>query len=148
MGTRKALMQAFILSLCLTNAARPASAAEDSPEPVYSPYARESFPNGRIVDPETGRAPALASTVDVTSATYANSIGESQLAALWRDQDFNPDQPAFYYLRVLEIPTPRWTTYDAAFFGSPLPDKVPAEIQERAYTSPIWYKPNSQEYAP
>ena len=63
------------------------------------------------------------------------------LAGHWTDPDFDPDQHAFYYVRVLEIPTPRWTTYDAAFFGIDLPDNVPATLQDRAYTSPIWYTP-------
>jgi hypothetical protein len=59
----------------------------------------------------------------------------------WKDPDFDPKQRAFYYVRVLEIPTPRWTTYDAAFFGIKRPDNVPATLQDRAYTSPIWYTP-------
>ncbi|MCJ7815342.1 MAG: DUF3604 domain-containing protein [Xanthomonadales bacterium] len=63
------------------------------------------------------------------------------LTAFWSDPDFDPKQDAFYYVRVLEIPTPRWTTHDAAFFGVNLPDRVPPTLQERAYTSPIWYTP-------
>jgi hypothetical protein len=88
-----------------------------------------------------GKLPAVGSTVNVQSATYDNSIGAPHLAAAWTDPKFDPRQRAFYYVRVLEIPTPRWTTYDAKFFGVPLPKDVPASIQERAYTSPIWYTP-------
>ena len=83
----------------------------------------------------------VGNTVDVKTATYTNSIGEALMLACWKDPDFDPMQRAFYYVRVLEIPTPRWTTYDAAFFGVDLPKDVPASQQERAYTSPIWYTP-------
>ena len=83
----------------------------------------------------------MGSTVDVDDASYTNTIGEPLLAAYWEDPSFDPDQPAFYYVRVLEIPTPRWTAYDAKFFGSELAERIPQEIQERAYTSPIWYAP-------
>jgi len=81
------------------------------------------------------------STVDQANATYTNTVGAVALSTVWTDPQFSPDESAFYYLRVLEIPTPRWTTYDAAFYGTAVPDTVPAEIQERAYTSPIWYTP-------
>ncbi len=81
------------------------------------------------------------STVDVAAATYSNSIGAPFLQAFWQDPEFDPMQRAFYYVRVLEIPTPRWTTHDAAFFGVERPDYVPPEQQERAYTSPVWYTP-------
>jgi hypothetical protein len=90
--------------------------------------------DGRCKDP-------VGNTVDIPTATYTNSIGEAVMAAHWQDPDFDPAEHAFYYVRVLEIPTPRWTTYDAAFFGIDLPDTVPATIQDRAYTSPIWYTP-------
>ena len=83
----------------------------------------------------------VGNTVDVADASYTNTIGAAVLAAYWSDPDFDPSQKAFYYVRVLEIPTPRWTTYDAAFFGIDLPDNVPATVQDRAYTSPIWYTP-------
>ena len=83
----------------------------------------------------------VGSSVDVETATYTNSIGASQLTTVWRDPDFDPERPAVYYLRVLEIPTPRWTTYDSARFGTPLPTEVSPTTQERAYTSPIWYQP-------
>jgi hypothetical protein len=90
--------------------------------------------DGRCKDP-------VGNTVDIPTATFTNTIGDAILAAHWQDPDFDPAEPAFYYVRVLEIPTPRWTTYDAAFFGIDLPDTVPATIQDRAYTSPIWYTP-------
>jgi hypothetical protein len=84
----------------------------------------------------------VGDTVDVDKATYTNRIGGAFLTAHWQDPDFNPDEHAFYYVRVLEIPTPRWTTYDAAFFGIERPKNVPATLQDRAYTSPIWYTPS------
>ena len=80
-------------------------------------------------------------TVAATTATYTNTIGAAMMAAHWVDPNFDPAQHAFYYVRVLEIPTPRWTTYDAAYFGVELPDTVPATLQDRAYTSPVWYTP-------
>ena len=89
-----------------------------------------------------GRAgEAVGNTVDIDTATYTNTIGDEALSAYWEDPDFDPAQSAFYYVRVLEIPTPRWTTYDAVRFDIALPDNVPATIQDRAYTSPIWYTP-------
>lgn len=84
---------------------------------------------------------AVGNTVDVASATYTNAIGAPFLESFWEDPEFNPAVRAFYYVRVLEIPTPRWTTYDAAFFGIDRPDFVEPTQQERAYTSPIWYTP-------
>lgn len=84
---------------------------------------------------------SVGNTVDITSARYTNDIGEALLLAYWEDPDFDPDERAFYYVRVIEIPTPRWTTYDSAFFGVALPEGVPPTEQERAYTSPIWYTP-------
>ena len=95
----------------------------------------------RRVDPQTGIAPPVTSSVDIKNATYVNTVGDVQLATVWQDPQFDATQAAVYYIRVLEIPTPRWTTYDSAFYGSERPTKVPAEIQERAYTSPIWYTP-------
>jgi hypothetical protein len=88
-----------------------------------------------------GKVPAVGNTVDVANATWTNSIGEPELLALWQDPDFDPAQNAFYYARVIEIPTPRWTAYDAKRFGLKVGSEVPMTIQERAYTSPIWYDP-------
>ncbi|MDG2051415.1 MAG: DUF3604 domain-containing protein, partial [Myxococcota bacterium] len=93
---------------------------------------------GRRPNPKTGASPALPSTVDLTQATYTNEYGAAQLQAVWSDPDFAPGQEAVYYARVIEIPTPRWSTYDAVALGKPPSDKVPATIQERAWTSPIW----------
>ncbi|MGE0668836.1 MAG: DUF3604 domain-containing protein [Sphingomonadales bacterium] len=97
--------------------------------------------DGRKVDPKTGKAPPVGSTVDVADASYTNTIGEPVLATVWTDPDFDPALRAFYYVRVLEIPTPRWTAYDARFYGLKLPPEVPMVTQDRAYTSPIWYTP-------
>lgn len=83
----------------------------------------------------------VGNTVNVAEATFANSIGDPVQFAYWKDPNFNASQHAFYYVRVLEIPTPRWTTFDAKFFGVALPEGVPTSIQERAYTTPIWYTP-------
>jgi hypothetical protein len=95
----------------------------------------------RKPDARTGKLPPVGSTVDVASATWANTIGDPELIAVWRDPDFDPAQRAFYYARVIEIPTPRWTAYDALRFGVRMDPKVPMTTQERAYTSPIWYTP-------
>jgi hypothetical protein len=88
-----------------------------------------------------GKLPAVGNTVDVANATWANTIGASELITVWKDPDFDPKQKAFYYARVIEIPTPRWTAYDAKRFNIKMPDEVPMTTQERAYTSPIWYTP-------
>ena len=83
----------------------------------------------------------VGNTVDAATATYTNTIGAASLKALWTDPYFDAAQKAFYYVRVMEIPTPRWTTYDAVRYGIDLPDDVPVAQQDRAYTSPIWYTP-------
>ncbi len=88
-----------------------------------------------------GKLPVVGNTVNVETATWRNSIGDAELTTLWRDPDFDPDQGAFYYLRVLEIPTPRWTAYDQLRFGTKMSPEVPMITIERAYTSPIWYTP-------
>jgi hypothetical protein len=88
-----------------------------------------------------GTVPPVGSTVKVSDASYTNAIGDPFLQVFWTDKDFNPAERAFYYIRVLEIPTPRWTTYDAKMFGVKIPEGAPVDVQERAYTSPIWYSP-------
>jgi hypothetical protein len=95
---------------------------------------REIGADGRCKTP-------VGNTVNVAQAMFANSIGDPIQFAYWKDSDFDASQRAFYYVRVLEIPTPRWTTFDAKFFGVALPEGVPTSIQERAYTTPIWYTP-------
>jgi hypothetical protein len=85
----------------------------------------------------------VGSTVDLTVPTYTNTIGDPLLTGYWIDPDFDPGQRAFYYVRVLEIPTPRWTAYDQARFGITMPGDVPMTVQDRAYTSPIWYTPGN-----
>jgi hypothetical protein len=101
-----------------------------------------AWSDGRSMESVTGRLAPVTSTVDLGKATYSNDVGATQLATVWRDPDFNPDTHAFYYIRVLEIPTPRWTTYDAVRYGLVRPDDQPATIQERVYTSPVWYTPD------
>ncbi len=92
-----------------------------------------------------GTLPAVGDTVDAAKGTYTNSIGEAQLAAAWTDPEFKPGERAFYYARVIEIPTPRWSTIDAANLGMAVPEGLPISIQERAWSSPIWYAPNRAE---
>jgi hypothetical protein len=88
-----------------------------------------------------GKLPPVGNTVNVANAIWFNTIGSSELGTVWSDPDFDPKQKAFYYARVIEIPTPRWTTYDAFRYGVDIPEGVPTSTQERAYTSPIWYTP-------
>lgn len=97
--------------------------------------------DGRKIGKDGRCKKEVGNTVNLSTATFTNTIGNAILTAHWKDPDFDTDQHAFYYVRVLEIPTPRWTTYDAVFFGIKRPDNVPATIQDRAYTSPVWYTP-------
>jgi hypothetical protein len=90
---------------------------------------------------DDGKLPPVGNTVDVANATWTNTIGDPELITVWTDPDFDPSQPAVYYARVLEIPTPRWTAYEAKRFGITMPAEVPMITQERAYTSPVWYRP-------
>jgi hypothetical protein len=99
-----------------------------------------AWSDGRKPDTR-GKVPSVGNTVDVANATWTNTIGDPELATVWKDPDFNPALRAFYYARVIEIPTPRWTAYDAKRFGTkPLPG-TRMTITERAYTAPIWYSP-------
>lgn len=88
-----------------------------------------------------GKLPPVGSTVNVAEASFANTIGDPELIAVWSDPDFDPSLKAFYYARVIEIPTPRWTAYDAKYFGVTPGEEVRMTVTERAYTSPIWYTP-------
>ncbi len=85
----------------------------------------------------------MGNTVDVADASYTNTIGDALLASFWAGPDFDPRQRAFYYVRVLESPTRRWTAYDAKFFGVEMPEGTKMQVRDRAYTSPIWYTPGS-----
>src|SRR5262245_5905907 len=96
--------------------------------------------DGRKPD-ASGRVPPVGNTVDARNASYTNDIGDSELAVAWTDPSFDPSNPAFYYVRVLEIPTPRWSTYDAKTLGVEPRKDLPVSIQERAWSSPIWYTP-------
>ena len=95
-----------------------------------------------------GSLKAVASTVDLKTLRYKNTVGQPQLATVWKDPDFDPVERAFYYARVLEIPTPRWTEYDRKKYGFNSPDEAPKIIQDRAYSSPIWYRPKTVESKP
>jgi hypothetical protein len=97
---------------------------------------REIGTDGRCKTP-------VGDTVDVKNATFTNTIGDAVLGAYWEDPEFDPAQPAFYYVRVLEIPTPTWIAYDEKMFGMTAPKEALRKSQERAYTSPIWYTPAS-----
>jgi hypothetical protein len=110
----------------------------DPQEKVYD----VAWSGDRKPDPKTGKVPSVGSTVDIENAAWTNTIGAPELIAVWKDPDFDAGQRAFYYGRVIEIPTPRWTAYDAKRFGvKPLPGTT-MTVTERAYTSPIWYTPS------
>ncbi len=89
-----------------------------------------------------GTLPSVGSTVNLKNASYRNTVGSPELSVVWTDPDFDASEAAVYYVRVLQIPTPRWTTYDAKFYGlKEIQQNPPAVLQERAYSSPIWYTP-------
>jgi Protein of unknown function (DUF3604) len=106
-----------------------------------------AWSEGRKPDPKTGRVPAVGSTVDISKAAYTNTIGAVELKAEWKDPEFDPAVHAFYYARVLQIPTPRWSTYDAAKLKVAPPKEVASTVQERVWTTPIWYSPTGQKPA-
>jgi hypothetical protein len=93
-----------------------------------------AWSDNRKPDPKTSKLPSVGNTVDIKKASYTNDIGDTQLNVVWTDPDFDPTLKAVYYVRVLEIPTPSWSTYDAAKLGVKPPTGVPATIQERAYS--------------
>ena len=101
-----------------------------------------AWSDGRQRD-EHGRLSPVGNTVDIAEARYTNSIGDNELKAVWTDPDFTQSQHAVYYVRVIEIPTPRWSTYDAKILGVEPPEGVDATIRERAWSSPIWYTPDT-----
>jgi hypothetical protein len=110
----------------------------DTQERVYDvAWSGDREPDG------DGRVEAVGSTVDVSAASWTNTIGAAELATVWTDPDFDPAQPSFYYARVIEIPTPRWIVHDALRFGVAIPEGATTEHQERAYTAPIWYTPGA-----
>ncbi len=100
-----------------------------------------TWSDNRTVDPATGKLPPVGNTVDVAAASWTNTIGAAELVAVWKDPDFDAAEPAFYYGRVIEIPTPRWTAHDVKRFNNKPLDGTRMTLQERAYTSPIWYTP-------
>ena len=97
--------------------------------------------DGRKIDADGRCKTPVGDTVDVANASWTNTIGATELITVWKDPEFDAGQRAFYYARVLEIPTPRWTAYDAKFYGVQMPKEAPMTQQDRAYTSPIWYTP-------
>jgi hypothetical protein len=99
-----------------------------------------AWSTGREPD-ANGVLPPVGNTVDIAAANWSNTIGASELGTVWTDPDFDPKESAFYYARVLEIPTPRWVVYDAFRYGIEIPEGAETTHQERAYTAPIWYTP-------
>ena len=97
--------------------------------------------DGRTIGADGRCKISVGSTVDVANATWTNTIGDPELISVWKDPDFDPKLRTVYYARVIEIPTPRWTAYEAKRFGVKMLPEVPMVTQERAYTSPIWYTP-------
>ena len=112
---------------------------------LYEKVYDVAWAGDRRPDPRTGKVPAIRSTVDIKNASYTNTVGAVELKKVWRDPDFDPSLHAFYYVRVLQIPTPRWSTYDAKALGVAPPKGVSPTVQERAWGSPIWYTPTTAQ---
>src|SRR5262245_5501294 len=98
----------------------------------------------RVPDAKTGKLPAVGNTVNPQTAHYENTIGAAELRTLWMDPEFDAGHSAAYYLRVLEIPTPRWNTLLAAQSGVPAPKQAPVAVQQRGWSSPIWYSAHTE----
>jgi hypothetical protein len=113
----------------------------DGKDKLHEKVYNVAWSDDRKLDPKTGKLPPVGNTVDVANATWTNTIGDTELITVWKDPDFDAKQSAFYYARVIEIPTPRWTAFDAKYFKVNMPKEVPMTTTERAYTSPIWYTP-------
>jgi hypothetical protein len=113
----------------------------DSKNELHEKIYDVAVSDGRKIEVDGRCKTAVGNTVDVANATWTNTIGDSELITVWKDPEFDANQRAFYYVRVLEIPTPRWTAYDAKYYGIQMPKEVPMTQQDRAYTSPIWYTP-------
>jgi hypothetical protein len=113
----------------------------DAKDKLHEKVYDVAWSDDRKWDPKTGKLPPVGNTVDVANATWTNTIGTTELITVWKDPDFDARQSAFYYARVIEIPTPRWTAFDAKYFKVNMPKEVPMTTTERAYTSPIWYMP-------
>jgi len=109
----------------------------DTQERIYD----VAVSDGRQIGADGRARESVGNTVDLATATYTNTIGSAVLSGYWKDPDFDPELKAFYYVRVIEIPTPRWTAYDAKYFGIEMPEGTAMEVTDRAYTSPIWYTP-------
>jgi hypothetical protein len=101
----------------------------------------EEIYNVALSDNRKDGAIPVGNTVDLKTAKYSNNIGDVEFLTTWSDAEFDAKQHAFYYVRVIEIPTPRWSTYDAVKLGIPVRTDIPSSIQERAWSSPIWYTP-------
>jgi hypothetical protein len=113
----------------------------DAKDKLHEKVYDVAWSDDRKPDAKTGKLPSVGNTVDVANATWTNTIGATELITVWEDPDFDAKQSAFYYARVIEIPTPRWTAFDAKYFKVNMPKEVPMTTTERAYTSPIWYMP-------
>jgi len=113
----------------------------DAENEVHERIYDVAVPGSRTIDADGRCKTPVGNTVDVPNATWKNTIGTPLLLAYWKDPDFDAKQRAFYYVRVIQIPSPRWTAYDCKRFGIKMPDYVPMTVTDRAYTSPVWYTP-------